>query len=123
MGGGVTFSASPATVSVPTGSIVIYERRNFTVPNGVKIIQVSYDGSDNAISYVGVTSGSQHILESFTGGDAQPITPHGVCCITHKISNEYIPWVFVRLPYEVDPKYRLSWSPEINNKTPTVTDY
>jgi hypothetical protein len=102
---------------------VIYKKRNFTVPNGVKIIQVSYDGSDNAISYVGVTSGSQHTLESFTGGDAQPITPHGVWCITHKNSEEYIHWVFVRLPYDADPKYRLSWSPEINKQTPTVTDY
>lgn len=117
------FSASPATVSIPTGSIVIYGKRNFTVPNGVKIIQVSYDGSDNAISYVGVTSGSQHTLELFTGGSSQPITPHGVLCITHKISKEYIHWVFVRLPYDADPKYRLSWSPEINKQTPTVTDY
>ena len=102
---------------------MIYNERNFTVPNGVKIIQVSYDGSDKAISYVGVTSGSQHTLESFTGADAQPITPHGVWCITHKISGEYKYWGFVRLPYEVDPKYRLSWSPEINTHTPDVTDY
>lgn len=110
-------------MSVPTGSIVIYGRRNFTVPNGVKIIQVSYDVG-GIIGYVGVTSGSQHTLESFTGGDAQPTTPHGVVCITHESSeNNYIEWVCIPLPHEADPEYRLSWSPEINTHTPNITDY
>ena len=45
--GGVTISASPATVSIPTGSIDIQEDEtplNFTVPTGITVLKVELLG-------------------------------------------------------------------------------
>lgn len=96
--------------AIPTGSKYIKHGYNntegvFTVPNGIKVIKVS----NNATDYVGVTPKSKHDLyfvrSGFNGRKLQ--------CITDSI------WWATSLGNEVT----LSWSPEINKQTPTVTDY
>lgn len=119
-----SFTASAATVDVPTGSFIVYYPTDFTVPAGVNVIKVNPEGGSSPTSYVGVTPGTRHHLETFTGGSSQPVTPHGVLCTSHRYSaSKYICWLLFRLPYDVTLRYTLSWSPEINAMTPTVTDY
>lgn len=133
-GGGVTFSASPATVSIPTGylvdesnTIVDYITKTITIPNGVKVIdvyascytpdpetppitiEVSSTNSDYntwlrnddyyAVStqgYIGVTPNKQYTVT------VSAITHEGNVCID---------------------RFYIEYSPEINNQTPTITDY
>lgn len=98
--------------AIPTGSKYIKHDYNntegdFTVPNGIKVIKVAVSG--NATDYVGVTPKSTHDLYfvryGFSGRKLQ--------CITDSI------WWATSLGDAVT----LSWSPEINKKTPTIKDY
>ena len=125
MGGGATFSASPATVSVPTGS---YEGDlpNFVIPANVHILALSLtmDVSGGIFTldpvYIGVTPGSYHKPKSFFHGQGQTMV-FGVQCSTH----DNMSWMVHGVPLREFNSftYRISWSPEINKKTPTITDY
>lgn len=136
--GGVTFSATPATVSIPTGSINLPSSYNqtidFTVPTGIKVValyqtldlsgQVT-DNSRHTIStfYIGVTPGSSHKLTNFFQGNPNTMagTHFGVKCGTH--NNAWVGEGVPPLVFVVSVKYRISWSPEINTHTPDHTDY
>ena len=117
MGGGTTFSASPATVSVPTGSISIEKFGGFTVPSGVHVIEVTCDQVDTV--YVGVTPNTTHHIAVFM--DEDPYLEDfnwQVICDAH--SNK----VYIDNHGNNDSGIvDISWSPKINTHTPTVTDY
>lgn len=103
-GGGTTFSASPATVSVPTGSVYVGRNTTFTVPAGVKVIYVKMDNSN----YVGVMPNSRHTLTWYYAS-------------TILKCNHNKEWGRNNEAYKRNAT--IYWSPEINNMTPTITDY
>lgn len=116
--GGVTISASPATVSIPSGSIYIKPdgTERFTVPNGIKVLYV--EGF-----YVGVTPGSTHIWNLQT----DYIEPHHVMeyeiyCRTHNKHN-VAQWEKTASNEYDSYGATISWSSEINNHTPDSYDY
>ena len=126
--GGVTFSASPATASVPTGSvdILVGQTTIFTVPAGIIILEVelppNHDGSQKSIKYVGVTPKSDHTIKLIDGYNGATFPPYfcKLICNTH---ND-MPYGFFRAPGEVNNIFaRISWSPKINTHTPDITDY
>lgn len=84
----------------------------FTVPDRIKVIQVDALGANVPSSYVGVTPGSIHYLRPYETW---------LECEHYSRLPENIQWIHV--PYGTNPTYYLSWSPEINERTPTVTDY
>lgn len=106
IGGGTTFSASPATVSVPTGKVSVTRNTTFTVPAGVKVIYVSMDNP----KYVGVTPNSTHRIEWRYGSRTiLRCTSHNKDWGTNNHSSR--------------PRAIISWSPSINTHTPDVNDY
>lgn len=113
-----SFTASAATVDVPTGSVTLSFNMDFTVPAGVNVIKVNPQGSGRYVSYVGVTPGTKHHLQPFVG-HSQGMVGYGIKCTSHQ--DKY--WIIFTIPAEVDIKYTLSWSPEINTHTPKVNDY
>lgn len=102
MGGGTTFSASPATVSVPTGSISVKNDGIFIVPLGVHVIEVTCDQVDSV--YVD----EDPYLEDFDW--LVECSNHSKVFIDNNGNND---------SGIVD----ISWSPEINKQTPTIIDY
>lgn len=118
MGGGVTFSASPATVSVPTGSIdIVYGGTKFTVPAGIHVLEVELIKDQGAFA-VGVTPGSIHEFNMHV--------VHGDQASVYSISCSIHDKVFihgVQLPNYVPILPRILWSPAINEMTPNYTDY
>lgn len=115
MGGGTTFSASPATVSVPTGSITIKKHGAFTVPSGVHVIKVTCEADTVC---VGVTPNTTHYIDIYI--DKDPYLEDfdwQVVCSTH--SKVYIDNNASGDDWIVD----IYWSPEINKQTPSITDY
>ena len=74
----------------------------------------------NAV-YIGVTPGTLHNLKKYRGGVSQTVLL-GVKCGAH----DNVTWVMVGIPRTESVEgldYIISWSPEINTHTPTVTDY
>lgn len=126
--GGVTFSASPATASVPTGSIDIRLNQTtfFTVPAGIIILRVelppNYSGPQKDIRYVGVTPKSDHTIQLIDYYSDAVFPPF--CCLLRCNTHNDITYGMIRFPGEVNNIFaRISWSPEINKQTPTITDY
>ncbi len=106
--------------AVPTGSIYFGEGNiTFTVPSGIKVIKVvsppaDYMGYEVTPSYVGVTPNSVHKLY-WNRLHGENFDEFRIKCKSHnKLWGE-----------NGDYGYRatLSWSPEINKKTPTIKDY
>lgn len=101
---------------MPTGSISIKTDGIFIVPLGVNVIEVSCDQVDTV--YVGVTPNTTHHINVCT--DEDPYLEDFdwlVECVEH--SKVYIDNNGNNDSNIVD----ISWSPEINNKTPTIKDY
>lgn len=106
--------------AIPTGSIYFGKGTiTFTVPSGIKVIKVvtppaDYMGYEVTPYYVGVTPNSVHNLYWNISYGAER-DKYQIKCSSHKKF-----WA-----ENTDYGYRatLSWSPEINKKTPTVTDY
>lgn len=131
IGGGVTISATPATISVPTGYLVNEHNcgsaitRTITIPNNVHVINAnayaknnsggtsdeyrdisvniyrnnkrwgrdSSTGSVSCDQYIGVTPNKQYTVSMYANGN------------------------------DVYSSFCIKYSPEINNMTPTITDY
>ena len=102
--------------AISTGSMTVPCNTNvtFTIPTGIKVIKVEYKqtlGNQNIITnYIGVTPGATHSLVWRQQG-AFKISY--LQCDTHSIK-----WANITIN-----NVTLSWSPEINKETPTVTDY
>ena len=132
MGGGTAFSASPATVSVPTGYLVYeegvgYINRTITIPNGVSVVEVygravNIDSEPAEVSIVVVNNYtnkawlSSYNLDDVEFGGYVGVSPNKrysirVSTNTHTGASSEIETFYIK------------YSPEINNKTPTVTDY
>lgn len=105
--------------AVPTGSLSINGNITFTVPAGVKVIYAVSPYKDNyevgRANYVGVTPNSVHKLtwKAIYGENADSYT---LRCSSHHNKD----WT---ANHDYGRHAFLSWSPEINKKTPTVTDY
>lgn len=97
---------------VPTGSYQLTRHQTYTfvVPAGVKVIECEEYDEDWGYSYeyIGVNPGSTHVLYWSSGGDSR-----GIKCRSHNI----------RWTHSTITTGRIFWSPAINKKTPTVTDY
>lgn len=132
MGGGLTISASPATIDIPTGYLV-YESnfasiiRVITIPNNVKVISVSaYGEIDNDIAHwedrpidMQITSSNKRELwynDSSNGSISFSayigVTPNKQYTIRASVSGS-----------SALMSLNISYSPEINNKTPGIYDY
>ena len=136
--GGVTFSSTPATVSIPTESIEIvngkeygegylYDSKTFTVPNNIKVIRIYFYATsvraypDNAFS-CSLKSGNRWLFSGIGNDDPLDIyrdvgvTPGKTytltCYLDGKIDS-----------CGIDGLIRLEYSPSINTVTPDITDY
>lgn len=132
MGGGTTFSASPATVSVPTGYLVNEEgvgfiNRTITIPDGVSVIEVygraiNIDSEPADISIVIVNNYTNRAwLSSYNTDDVEVggyvgVSPNKRYSIRVTTSADNGASTDIQTFY-------IRYSPEINNKTPTITDY
>lgn len=116
----MTFSASSATSSVPTGSkVVTVDYGNIaeiTIPDGVRVVKVSGN-------YIGVTPNKKYELTGWipfihhSGDKGEPF----LCNIR---SDVY--WVGEspkEYPDTIGISYTVYWSPAINAHKPSVTDY
>ena len=105
--GGVTISASPATVSIPTGIFESYsERFTFTVPHGVKVIKIyQFPNQSSYATYIGVIPNSVHKLYwKVKYGDNYDT--YYLQCTSHKNKQ----WYEERNASHI----YIEWSPEIN---------
>lgn len=119
---GTTYAAwKEATVDVPTGTVTIYSNKVFTVPTGVTVIKVTK--TDLGVVYVGVTPNTKHSLS--IGWDMLRPTRYRtyIMCDSHNLI--YLQDVITTEYDEQEPSayFDVDWSPEINKKTPNVTDY
>lgn len=131
MGGGTTFSASPATVSIPTGYLVdernIYDNditRTITIPNGIHVIEVYTSASGETEDYpLHMSVSSNNKLWYYGKDDGGLVSFQGYIGVTQ--NKQYSIRVLARIrggDSSID-RFYIEYSPEINNKTPTVTDY
>ena len=129
-GGGLTISASPATIDIPTGYLV--DESNFanitrviTIPNKVKVISVSaYGENDNDIAHWEDRPIDMRVKSSnrlwYTGSDNGStsfsvyigVTPNKQYTIRANVSGA-----------DALMNLYIGYSPEINNETPTIYDY
>ena len=138
MGGGVTISATPATISVPTGSIEIangtkyadshlYGSKSFTVPNNIRVIRIYFYATsvrtyqDNAFS-CSLQSGNRWLFSDIGNDDPLNtyrdvgVTPGKTYTLTGYLDGEID-------SCGIDGSIYLEYSPSINNATPDITDY
>lgn len=113
-----SFSVTAASVNVPTGEITVDDAADFTVPNGVRVLEVSGNYSSYS-RYVGVTPNTtHHLMLGLEEDDPGVRMTYRLKCSTHNYK-KYITWV----SSEYSECAVIRWSPEINNHTPDVTDY
>jgi hypothetical protein len=109
---------------VPTGEKRISVHGTFTVPSGITVLEIEYDTELCSNDYVGVTPGSTHkiTIESAEGTDSSPYYVT-VYCNTHRKYWADLEWAYEPYLGVPDPNVIIRWSPEINKKSPTRTDY
>lgn len=127
MGGGVTFSASPATAQIisdsrfeATDSATSF---SFIPPESVRVIKCEMDADSQSGAYEGNLGSSSESWASVTGYGSSA-TSTSYVGVTPKKTYE------LQLTYESDfseevggVSVTMSWSSEINKIPPTVTDY
>lgn len=136
MGGGVVFSASPATVSIPTDSVDFTYTGEFTIPQGVHVVKARLYGTDgygnnyDKTTFVAVTPNKKYKLIGewpYERPDEQerfymdPVLYNSVTG-----TNKRVFWIGETEEYADGADsldFIISWSPEINTHTPDVTDY
>lgn len=107
------------TAEVPTGSTTIFGAGTFTVPSQIHVIELY--GDFNTI-YVGVTPNTTHSIYMDLKQMGHVHWDIQVGCTSHK--KVYIDDTLLFEPgEEPSDTIRISWSPEINKLSPTVTDY
>lgn len=113
-----SFSVTAASVNVPTGEITVGDSVDFTVPNGVRVLEVSENYSSYS-RYVGVTPNTtHHLVLGLEEDDPGVRMTYRLECSTHHYK-QYIAWT----SSEYSERAVIRWSPEINNHTPDITDY
>ena len=115
------FTASAATVNVPTGTyapeVGLEVPFTFTVPDKITVVEVSDKRTDNK-RYIGVTPGKAYELiinAKPPGVDPQPNQ------LLMMLTNNHNYKVWDLMP--PNNNFIISWSPEINKQTPTIKDY
>jgi hypothetical protein len=104
---------------VPTGSTYIYGTGTFTVPSQIHVIELY--GDFNTI-YAGVTPNTTHSIFIDITQQGHVHWDIQVGCNSH--NRVYINDTFIsEMEEEPSDTIRISWSPEINKISPTVTDY
>lgn len=134
IGGGLTFTASPATeIVIPTGYLInetnVYDiTRTITIPNGVKVIEVYVEGgSDNQVEtervLIRVTTINTNKQWVIADGNYGAIA-RGYIGVTPNKQYTVELYIHNRLDdTAIAYSYYIKYSPEINKQTPTVTDY
>lgn len=127
IGGGLTFTASPAIVSVPSGFLVhttsyfnATETFNITIPNNVHVVEVYAVGDSHYYPevFMRIYSKTKEWGHSDTGDYVEISEYIGVTP-----NKQYSVTVDVDPPGAEVSEFYIKYSPEINNKTPAVTDY
>lgn len=103
----------------PTGYTIIAVDGTFTVPSGIHVIELY--GDFNTI-YVGVTPNTTHHIYIDITQQGHVHYEISVGCTSH--NRVYESDTFISdVGEEPSQNIRISWSPEINKLSPTVTDY
>lgn len=115
---GSVFQVKKAAAATPTGSTTIRGMGSFTVPSGIHVIEVN---SDIGSVYVGVTPNTTHSIYI----DYEVSRPGHYDISVGCASHNRIYMMDIILSEDNDPSniIFIYWSPEINKKNPTVTDY
>ena len=134
VGGGLTISASPATATVPTGSVDYIFTGELTIPQGIHVVKARlygmnyYGGSTDKTAFVAVTPNKKYRLMGiwpFEYSEEQTERFYtDELLINDTIGG--VSWIgpsYYDLTEFDDLKFTISWSPEINTHTPDVTDY
>lgn len=118
---GKTLKVLKAAVA-PTGVAIIMTSGTVTVPSGITVLEMKYD-SGMSNEYVGVTPGSTHEITMKTDDGTGSFHFANVYCDTHHKYWAAFEWTDE--PYSDPPNdgIIIRWSPEINKKSPTRTDY
>lgn len=133
MGGGLTISASPATVSIPTGYLIDERNtynddilRTITIPNGVKVIKVYAEasGSNELDSplFITVSSNNKQWYRGSNNGDG-PVAFLGYIGVTQNKQYSIRVLATVRGGDSYIDRFYIRYSPEINKQTPDIYDY
>lgn len=103
----------------PTGHTIIEGAGTFTVPSGIHVIELY--GDFNTI-YLGVTPNTTHHIYIDITQQGHVHFEISVGCTSH--NRVYTSDSFISdVGEEPSENIRISWSPEINKISPTVTDY
>lgn len=127
-----SFTASAAQVNVPTNSVDFLFRGEFIIPAAIRVVKARLYGVSNysehvdITKFVAVTPGKKYKLQGeypYEYSEEQTEKFYGVPTLWNITSN--VEWIGKGM-YSQDSddlKFTISWSPEINNHTPDVTDY
>lgn len=118
--GGV-FQVKNAAVA-PPGNIIIDGADTFIVPSGINVIKIYIVALDAAV-YVGVTPNTAHSIYMEMTQIMHLRWEINVMCSSH--NKTYVSSVARTEDDTEEPStiLSISWSPEINEQTPNVTDY
>ena len=127
-----SFTASAAQVNVPTNSVDFLFRGEFIIPAAIRVVKARlYGVSDysehvDITKFVAVTPGKKYKLQGeypYEYSEEQTEKFYGVPTLWNIMSN--VNWIGdgMYAPDSDGLKFTISWSPEINNHTPDVTDY
>ena len=131
--GSTVYQVKKRYESIPTGSLYCDGVNNtFTVPSGIRVLSIEIVGYESfGAQYVGVTPGKTY--ENLHGTE-KPYDEGAItqAYVTRGDYPNQVFWAFVgdegyeeledgRVEYTID--FTIKWSPEINKKTPSYTDY
>lgn len=103
--------------ATPTGATTIIDVESFTVPSGIHVIEIN---SAIGYVYVGVTPNTTHSIYIDIQEEVDICYYITIGCDSH---NKIYITDRIDSPKEPSHIMFISWSPEINKKKPTVTDY
>lgn len=120
---GTTYAAwKQAEDIAPTGTYIVEkapdEKFTFTVPNKITVVEVS-DKLTKDKRYIGVTPNKAYGLIIKVKPPGQDPNPNQVLRILGNYNSSNV-WDIIQ---PNNNSFIISWSPEINNMTPTIKDY
>lgn len=130
VGGGLTISASPATVSVSTGKIILKDSmvdRNYslTIPSGVKVLEVylSIDSlAEGVEGVIYITNNKSDKTWAEVPGWWEDGFPDDITNYVGVTPGKTYS-LNIQIGIDGGSSGYIAYSPEINNKTPDVYDY
>mgnify|MGYP007039782639 FL=1 len=127
-----SFTASAAQVNVPTNSVDFLFRGEFIIPAAIRVVKarlygmVNYSIKVDITKFIAVTPGKKYKLQGeypYDYSEEQTEKFYYVPTLWNITNN--VEWIGEGMNAQDsdDLKFTISWSPEINNHTPDVTDY